>query len=50
MARVEGNNSYPVINYEPTGISTEITYVKARRSSGTMTTSRPGQALVLVGY
>lgn len=50
VSRTEGNNTtYPIVNYEPTGITTEITLREGSPTVvGTMTTSKPGQILILV--
>ena len=50
VSHAEGTTaSYPIINYEPTGITTEMTLREGTPTVvGTMTTSRPGQILILV--
>ena len=50
VSRAEGNaQSFPVINYEPTGISTEISLREATPTIiGTLSTSRADEVMVLV--
>jgi len=50
ISRTEGNTTtYPIINYEPTGITTEITLREGSPTVvGTMTTGKPDQILILV--